>query len=135
MHRLIKPIFWTFLFLVMMLIIDQFLVQTPPVHPAHAAVSNFYRDFRSRLIDLVFNEKKAAPKSIEAVIEKQQKKQETTPQKIKKSDQKQTKPADKSQASKTQRYLYSDGKGELHFADSLEEVPDKYRGQAQPMGK
>ena len=62
MHRLIKPLFWTFLFLVMMLVIDQFLVQVPPVHPAHATVSNFYQDFRSRLIDLTFGEKKIAPK-------------------------------------------------------------------------
>lgn len=134
MHRLIKPIFWTFLFLVMMLVIDQFLVQVPPVNPAHAAVSNFYRDFRSRMIDLAFNDKKAAPESVEAVIEKQQK-QETAPQKSKESGQEQNKPAKSSQASESQRYLYSDGKGELHFTDSLDEVPEKYRGQAQPMGQ
>mgnify|MGYP000284804688 CR=1 FL=1 len=30
---------------------------------------------------------------------------------------------------------FSIEQGELHFADTLEEVPDKYRGQAQPMGK
>ena len=135
MHRLIKPIFWTFLFLVMMLVIDQFLVQVPPVHPAHAAVSIFYRDFRGRLIDLAFNERKAAPKSIEAVIEGQQKTQKTTQQKVKKPDQRQTKPIDKMPVSNAQRYIYSDGRGELHFADSLDEVPDEYRGQAQPMGQ
>ena len=131
MHRLIKPIFWTFLFLIMMLVIDQFLVQVPSVHPAHAAVSNFYRDFRNRLIDLAFNEQKAAPKSIEAVIEKQQKNQKATAKKVNKP----TQPTSKSQAKKPQRYLYSDGKGELHFTDSLDEVPDEFRGQAQPMGK
>jgi len=52
MHRLIKPIFWTLLFLAMLLVIDQFLVLVPPVHPAHEAVSKFYTDFRGRLIDL-----------------------------------------------------------------------------------
>lgn len=135
MHRLIKPIFWTFLFLIMMLVIDQFLVQVPPVHPAHAAVSNFYRDFRGRLIDLAFNEQQAAPESIEAVIEKQQKQPKPAPQKTTKTSQEQTTPASKVQTEKPQRYLYSDGKGELHFADSLNEVPDEYRGQAQPMGK
>jgi hypothetical protein len=135
MHRLIKPIFWTFLFLIMMLVIDQFLVQVPPVHPAHAAVSNFYRDFRSRVIDLAFSEQKAAPKSIEAVIEKQQKNQKTIARKVNKSVQKPTQPNSKSQTQKPQRYLYSDGKGELHFTDSLDEVPDEFRGQAQPMGK
>lgn len=135
MHRLIKPIFWTFLFLIMMLVIDQFLVQVPPVHPAHAAVSNFYQDFRNRLIDLAFNEQKTAPKSIEAVIDKQQKKQKATAPTINKSGQETTQSASKSQTKKTQRYLYSDGKGELHFTDSLDEVPDEFRGQAQPMGK
>ena len=135
MHRLIKPIFWTFLFLVMMLVIDQFLVQVPPVHPAHATVSNFYQEFRSRLIDLTFGEKEIAPKSVEAVIEEQQKNKKPSSQKVNKPSQKQTEPANKPQLKKSQRYLYSDGKGELHFADSLEDVPDKYRGQAQPMGK
>jgi len=130
MHRLIKPVFWTFLFLVMMLIIDQLLVQVPPVNPAHATVSNFYRDFRSRIIDLAFGEKQAAPKSIEAVIEQQN--DASAPEAAAKFK---SQPAPTSQAQKNQRYIYSDGKGELNFADSLDEVPDEYRGQAQPMGK
>lgn len=130
---MIKPIFWIFLFLVMILALDQFLVQIPPVHPAHAAVSNFYRDFRNRLIDMASGEKQTAPKTIEAVIEKQREKQAVTPQKIKKSDQ--TQPASTPRTSGLQRYLYSDSKGELHFTDSLDEVPDEYRGQAQPLGQ
>ena len=73
MHRLIKPIVWVVLFLVMLLAIDQFLVQVTPVNPAHAAISNFYRDFRNRMINLVFGEKKAVPESIEDVIETRQK--------------------------------------------------------------
>ena len=132
---MIKPIFWTFLFLVMMLAIDQFFVQVPPVHPAHAAVSNFYQDFRGRLIDLTFGEKKKAPKSIEAVIDKLQKDNKTVPSKSITPGAKKADPAGATPAKKTQRYIYSDGKGELHFVDSLEEVPDKYRGQAQPMGQ
>jgi hypothetical protein len=132
MHRLIKPIFWTFLFLVMMLVIDQVLVQVPPIHPAHAAVSNFYQDFRSRLTDLGFGEKKAAPKSIEAVISKQQKK--TAPKKTEQTKEQKTEIPRTPQAQKSQRYIYSDGKGELHFADSLDDVPDEFRGLAQPMG-
>ena len=133
MYRLIKPIFWTFLFLVMMLVIDQILVQVPPVHPAHAAVRNFYQDFRSRLTDLTFGEKKATPKSIEAVIAKQQK--ETAPKKTGQTKEPQAGATGAPQTQKGQRYIYSDGKGELHFADSLNDVPDEYREQAQPMGK
>ena len=133
MYRLIKPIFWTFLFLVMMLVIDQFLVQVPPIHPAHATVSNFYQDFRSRLTALAFGEKKATPKSIEAVIAKQQK--ETAPKKTEQAKEHQAEATAAPQAQKAQRYIYSDGKGELHFADSLDDVPDEYRRLAQPMGK
>ncbi|MDG5469075.1 hypothetical protein P9J64_12160 [Deltaproteobacteria bacterium IMCC39524] len=133
MHRLIKPIFWTFLFLVMMLVIDQILVQVPPIHPAHAAVSNFYQDFRKRLTDLAFGEKKATPKSIEAVIAKQQK--ENAPKKTEQTKEPQAEATAAPQTKKSQRYIYSDGKGELHFADSLDDVPDEYRGLAQPMGK
>lgn len=124
MRRLIKPIFWTALFLLMLLVIDQFFVQVPPIHPAHQAVSNFYKDFRGRLIDLTFGAKKAEPESVESVIEKQQA-----------ADKKSATPAKSNSPAESQRYIYSDGKGELHFADSLEEVPDKYRGQAQPMGE
>ena len=133
MYRLIKPIFWTFLFLIMMLVIDQFLVQVPPIHPAHATVSNFYQDFRSRLTALAFSEKKATPKSIEAVIAKQQK--ETAPKKTEQAKEHQAEATAAPQAQKAPRYIYSDGKGELHFADSLDDVPDEYRRLAQPMGK
>ena len=136
MHRLIKPIFWTILFLAMLLVIDQFLVLVPPVHPAHEAVSKFYTDFRGRLIDLTFGEKKSAPKSVEAIIEKQQAAEEKVTTKAPgTTDKKPTKPAKSAPPQQAQRYIYSDGKGELHFADSLEEVPDEYRGQAQPMAK
>ena len=133
MHRLIKPIFWTFLFLIMMLVIDQFLVQVPPIHPAHATVSNFYQDFRSRLTALAFGEKKATPKSIEAVIAKQQK--ETAPKKTEQTKEQQAEATTAPQTQKARRYIYSDGKGELHFADSLDDVPDEYRRLAQPMGE
>jgi hypothetical protein len=136
MHRLIKPIFWTILFLAMLLVIDQFLVQVPPVHPAHEAVSKFYTDFRGRLIDLTFGEKKSAPKSVEAIIEKQEAAEEkVTTKDSGTTDKKPSKPTKSAPPEQVQRYIYSDGKGELHFADSLEEVPDEYRGQAQPMAK
>jgi len=134
MHRLIKPLFWTFLFLGMLLVVDLFFVQVPPIHPAHEAVSSFYKDFRGRLIDLTIGEKKTELKSVEAIIEKQQAAEKKTAT-AGRADNKQATPAKRTPPAKSQRYIYSDGKGELFFADSLEEVPDKYRGQAQPMGQ
>lgn len=135
MRRLIKPIFWTFLFLVMMLIIDQFLVQVPPVHPAHAAVSTFYRDFRKRMIDVVFGEHAAGPQSIEAVIETQQKNPPAKTLQAGAAAPAKPGPAAPAKSKVVQRYIYSDSKGELQFADSLEEVPKEFRGQAQPMAE
>lgn len=135
MRRLIKPMFWTVLFLLILLALDQFFVQVPPVHPAHAAVSNFYRDFRGRLIALTFGDHKTRPKSIEAVIDAEQ---ETTGAAMKTAAEpvkKKTRSTNGLPAKQAQRYIYSDGKGELHFAESLEEVPDQFRGQAQPMGQ
>ena len=134
MKRLIKSIIWTFLFLVMMLAIDQFLVKVPPVNSAQAAISNFYRDFRGRMIDLVFGHGKTAPKSIEAVIDEQGKNRKAaslTTIKGKEPGQ----PAAKSEAKAGRRYIYSDARGELQFADSLEDVPKAFRAQAQPMGE
>ncbi|NIQ10245.1 MAG: hypothetical protein GWO23_11495, partial [Gammaproteobacteria bacterium] len=89
---------------------------------------------RGRIIDLVLDEKKATPKSIEAIIDKSQGKK-TEPSKAKPSTEKTAEPTAEETVKKTQRYIYSDGKGELHFAESLEEVPDKYRAQAQPMSR
>jgi hypothetical protein len=135
MRRLIKPVFWTILFLVMLLVIDQFFVRVPPVHPAHEAVSNFYRDFRGRLFDLAFGEKKTEPESVEEVIKKHQGPEQKTSAKAVTPGKEPSAQTRSTPPGKAQRYIYSDNKGELHFADSLEEVPEKYRGQAQPMAK
>ena len=67
------------------------------------------------------------------MIAKQQK--ETAPKKTEKAKEHQAEASAAPQAQKAPRYIYSDGKGELHFADSLDDVPDKYRRLAQPMGK
>ncbi len=133
MKRLIKSSLWIFLFLVMMLAIDQFLVQVPPVNLAHAAISNFYQDFRGRMIDLVFEHGKTAPDSIEAVIDKQGKNRTASPTTVKGKEPGQ--PAAKPPAKAGRRYIYSDARGELQFADSLEDVPKAFRAQAQPMGE
>ena len=135
MRRLIKPILWTILFLAMLLVIDQFFVQVPPIHPAHEAVSNFYRDFRSRLIDLASGEKKAPPQTVEEVIKEHQSTAKQAATEATKPDKTPAAPPGSTPPGTSQRYIYSDGRGGLHFADSLKEVPEEYCAQAQPMGK
>lgn len=135
MTRLIKPIIWTLVFLALMLAVDQFLVQVPPAHPAHAAISRFYLDFRNRMIDILFGEKKVSPASIEAVIEGKQGPRQQAGALPTAKGQEHGKAAAELSSKPKKRYIYSDANGELQFADSLEEVPKKYRGQAQPMAE
>lgn len=133
--KLLKWLFWALLFLVMLVAVDQFFLQVPPLHPAHGAVSRFYQDFRSRLVLLVSGEtvakpptprpdreqappESAPPESIESVIGDQQHRSPQSPP-----------------PQKPQRYLYSDAAGELQFADSLDEIPPRYRSEAQPLAE
>jgi hypothetical protein len=127
--KAIKWLFWFLLFLVLLLAVDQFFVQVPPIYPAHVAVSRFYQDFRTRLFTLLTSEEQPPgsvkspeqgnkPQSIEAVIDHQQ-----------------SKSTDQPARQKSRRYLYSDADGELQFADSIDDVPLKYRAQAEPMGE
>ena len=135
MLRLIKVLVWVFLFGVACLAMDQFFVQVDSMHPAHATARDFYLDFRKRLIATFVDAGKAPMESIEAVIDKQQKTvRNMSPGIVGKSEipDAVTLP----QASpESQRYIYSDQNGELHFADSLDEVPKDLRPQAQPIGQ
>ena len=76
----------------------------------------FYLDFRTRLLNLVSNKSDTTPKTIDAVIE------QTAKPKSAPSEQ-------------LTRYLYVDDSGTLQFADSLQQVPAKYRNEAQPLAE
>ena len=130
------------MFLILLLGIDQLLVRVPASLPAHVAVATFYRDLRNRALDLARGVKapvapvpnapaKSAPPvkgalppvpaSVEAVIEQSK---AVSPKTI-------VMPAAKS----VPRYVYADAQGELHFAETLAEVPEPYRGKAKALGE
>ncbi|HEY5675031.1 MAG TPA: hypothetical protein VIR78_15105 [Malonomonas sp.] len=116
MLKLLRMLLWLILVLVVVGGLDQFLVRVPLDTPGLAPVQTFYVDFRSRLLGLVGVETVAAPPAtIEQVIEATG----SAPQQTKKS----------------QRYLYVDEAGELQFADSLAQVPVKFRKAAQPLAE
>lgn len=135
MLRLIKVLVWVFLFGVVLLGMDQFFVQIGPMHPAHATARDFYLDFRKRLIATFVEVGKTPTESIEAVIDKQQKTfRKLSPDIVGRPETPDT--ISPSQASpESQRYIYSDQNGELHFADSLGEVPKDLRHLAEPIGQ
>lgn len=153
MTRLLSILLWTAVFLLMMLAIDQFLLRAPASVPAHAAVATFYRDLRSRLLDLAAGKSpqpakppgtpakpappaktgepaKAPPASIEAVIEQQQPLKTAPPPAPVKGKTTKSSPVDPAT-----RYLYADEQGTLHFAATLAEIPEQYRDKARLMGE
>ena len=135
MLRLIKPIIWAFLFLITLLLIDQFFLHVSALHPSHAAARKFYMDFRHRLSALVGLEESSPLKSIEALIEKQHAPKGSREQKPGTLPLRQNKSSGTPPAPASPQYIYSDDQGDLHFVDSLEEVPEKFRAQAQAIGQ
>jgi len=115
MKRLKHFLLWTLLFVALLVVADQLLMQTTLSAPGVGQFQRFYRDFRGRLFALIDG---PAPASIDQVIET------AAP------------PARQAPGARPvtpQRYLYVDGQGELQFADSLQEVPPAFRQKAQPL--
>jgi len=173
MTRFLSCLFWTIVFLLIVLAADQLLVRMPASHPTHAAIAVFYRDLRGRLLDLVTahapsgslsvpkqpalpstapEPKKTPPASIEAVIEQRQPPKPTAsaapvPDSIEAViDRDQPPPAAAPVKTKAtparpmpvetaQRYLYADEQGNLHFAATLAEIPERYRSEAKRVGE
>ena len=115
MFKLLKMLFWLILLLVVLGGLDQFLVRVPLEMPGLSHAQSFYVDFRSRLLGLAGVPTAARPASIEQVIEATG----SAPQ----------------QAQKPKRYLYVDESGVLQFADSLAQVPARFRNAAQPLAE
>jgi hypothetical protein len=153
MKAILAGLLWTLLFFLLLVGIDQLLVRVPFESPAPLAVATFYRDLRSRVLDLTRGMtsapapspakptkplpaspgKAAPPASIEGIIEQHQAKPAATrppspavPAKLK--------PATQAKDS-APRYVYADDGGELHFAATLSEIPEQYRERAKPLGK
>lgn len=122
MKRLARSLLWTLLFLLILAAVDQFFVRVPTRQPAMKTVRHFYLDFRARLGRLWTG---TQPTSVEAVIERA----ERIPAKPRPALPP-TKPA-ASAVTKDPSYFYADDRGELRFADSLEEIPERFRKEAQ----
>ena len=115
MLKLLKYFLWVVVILALVVGFDQLMVKLPLHAPGLKQTQLFYLDFRTRLGGLV---KKDSPQSdvIEAMIEKRA-----------------TAPVQST--NKSNRYLYVDSSGTLQFADSLQQVPSRYRQEAQPLAE
>jgi hypothetical protein len=149
MARVLSMLLWSAVFLLLLAGIDQLLVRAPASHPAHVAVATFYRDLRSRLIDLAGETLVAqppvwpaktvppAPGPPSAKGEQVIKKPPTSP--LEPPSTTAATPAKPKPAWQTPepspRYLYADERGELRFADTLAEIPEPYRDKARRLGE
>jgi hypothetical protein len=145
MKRLVSFLFWSFLFLVVCVGLDQLLVRVEMPLPVLCEVRTFYVDFRTRLLELGHRlpvklgstERKSPaaaparpkgtpvqPKATEPALSPPEK--TATP-----ARPAPVPPADASNP----HYLYVDRQGELRFADRLEEIPLAYRKDAQQLEK
>jgi hypothetical protein len=120
MFRLAKIFLWTLVFVALLLAIDQFFLRVPATVPAHVAVRQFYIDLRGRMGLLLGGERRA---TVESVIE----------QIDGRPAAREARPAPLVPAEPSPRYLYVDAEGQLQFADSLEEVPSRFRREARPL--
>lgn len=114
MVKLLKILIWTLLVLAVLTGVDQVLLRVPLKQPGLTQIQQFYVDFRGRVLGLAAVAK--TDRSIEQVIERNA-------------------AAKNSAKSKTHRYLYVDEQGALQFADSFDQVPLRFRKDAQPLAE
>lgn len=139
MKRLFSFLFWSFLFLVVCLGLDQLLVRSEMQLPVLAEVRTFYVDFRTRLLHLAQRlPEDKSPSKGKSVTSRPQKATPVPPKASKPTaapGEGNTVPAttriSPASEEKHPRYLYVDDKGALLFADHLENVPPAYRKDAQ----
>jgi hypothetical protein len=139
MRHVFACLLWTLVFLLLLTGIDQLLVRMPVSAPAPLAVATFYRDLRARLLDLATGgaaasapvkpvspapAKPGPAASVEGVIERHLAAPIPVP------------PVGRAPAGDAvPRYLYADDQGELHFAETLAEVPLPFRARARLLGE
>ena len=117
MLKMFSYFLWAIFLFALIFGFDLWMMNIPLEAPGLKQTQAFYVDFRKRLFGLFDGEQEAPKKdAIEQVIENS-----TAP------------PA--SQANTANRYLYVDENGALQFADSLEQVPQKFRKDAKPLAE
>lgn len=142
MRKLLSFLIWTLAFLLLLVVLDQLLVR----FPAPQALTTFYRDLRTRAVELARGTPPApapAPKvppppahpappappqpppAVEGLSEMHRQPPKAPPAAMTK----------KATAAPALRYVYADRDGNLHFAATLAEIPAAYRGGAKPLGE
>ncbi len=133
MFKIFRYVLWLVVVLALMLSFDQLMISFPLTTPGLAHTQKFYVSFRQRLGNLV-NGVAEQPLSALKKADKV-----SAPTKKNSSPDTIAKVISKSAATKVkqeaQRFLYVDAQGDLQFADSIEQIPKRFRESAQPLAK
>ncbi|ORJ58290.1 hypothetical protein B5V00_12585 [Geothermobacter hydrogeniphilus] len=129
MKGLRRFLIWGLVFCVLLAGMDQLLLKVPLPAPGVREVQVFYRDFRNRLLAMFGA---TGRPSIEQLIDAAEKKPAVKPATAV-VPLKTAVPAVGKTYVPSRRYLYVDQDGALQFADSLQQVPRRFRASAQPL--
>ncbi len=121
MKNFSRFLLWTLVFALLLLGIDQLLLHMRLDLPVYRETRSFYLDLRGRLLGTG----PSRPRSVEEVIESTDEPPATHPRP---QGTRETTPSDTGPG-----YLYVDREGNLNFADTLADVPARYRSEAQKM--
>ncbi len=120
MIRMARFLIWTVVFLAVLLAFDQFMVRVPVKITGIQAVQRFYVDFRGRMQHLVLKPTRSLPPSGASTVESIIEKTEAAPGR-----------RTSAPAARGPKFLYVDKQGELRFADTLDQIPERYRASVQ----
>lgn len=141
---LLSFLLWSLVFLSIAVGLDQLFVRVEMRQPVLAEIRTFHVDFRTRLLHLAVQlrsteipatKKKELPSMPK--ISSTAAKSTVRPSAATggKGEQPVTTQAAPAESAGNPRYLYTDDKGDLLFADRVEDIPADYRGAAQPLAR
>lgn len=144
MKRLTSFLFWGLIFFLMVSGLDQLLIRVEMRKPMLVEIRTFYVDFRTRLLHLTeglpaseipvtkglpWTSSPKAPSMVRTPAVHPPVASSGRQIKL------ETPPSPEAISGSAPRYLFTDDKGGLHFADRLEDIPAAYREAAQPFAR
>ncbi len=128
MFRMFRYFLWVVVVLAMILSFDQLMLSWPMTISGLRETQQFYIDFRQRLGNLAEGGASKSPGKPAASPAKPRTAGDSIASVI-------TREASPEKVEKNSRYLYVDRNGTLQFADSLKQVPARYRDSAQRLAE
>lgn len=124
---ILPVLLWSLVALLLLAAVDQFFVRVPQRQPLLGTARSFYLDLRGRLLQLGA----PAPTPLHPAPTAKP----APPPEPAKKPLPATPPQNPGEHGKSVGFVYADGEGVLRFTDTLEQVPARYRKDAQPLAR